>query len=219
VTYATGINVAHVVVGYQIANGSPARAWVLVDGAIQWLPTLGGDGDTLAWAINDFDVVTGQSVNAQGEHRAFRFEHGVMRPLTGLETGRQFADTGYAVNAGGVIVGKCATTAVLYVACQWGPGSDGRATSLGALPGDPGSLATAINAQGVVVGLSGDARQQRAVVWLDGATPQDLATLTALPPGVTLREAYAVDDRGWILVDGADEGVEHRYLLEPVASP
>jgi len=84
---------------------------------------------------------------------------------------------------------------------------------LGTLPGGSGTLAYGINNSGQVVGtcFTGDG-DFHAFLYSGGAMT-DLSSLVALPSGVSLNYAFAINDLGQIAATGSDG---HAYLLTPV---
>jgi len=78
--------------------------------------------------------------------------------------------------------------------------------------GGTNSLALKINNRGQVVGWSDTATSRHAFLYADGQM-QDLNDLTVnLPSGVTLKEARAINENGWIV--GYTSGTyQHAFLL------
>jgi probable HAF family extracellular repeat protein len=113
---------------------------------------------------------------------------------------------GLAINDRGDVVGACDTVsgprAVLW--------QDGAVQDLGTLPGHGASEALSINANGVIVGSSGDPEaQHHAVLWASGGGPiQDLGTLA---DGTSSR-ALAISNRREVVgIAGASAG-DHAFL-------
>jgi probable HAF family extracellular repeat protein len=99
-----------------------------------------------------------------------------------------------------------------YHAFLW---QNGQMQDLGTLGGTQ-STAYDIDASGQVVGKARLATNaQRAAIW-EGASAVDLNTRLLTNPGWTLTEARAIDNRGYIVGNGALGGVSHGYLLRPI---
>ena len=94
---------------------------------------------------------------------------------------------------------------------------DGNAMiDLGTL-GGPAASALAINDDDVIVGSAEDAGfHARAFVWRDG-TMTDLATVTLNATGWKLLEAWGIGNDGVIVGNGGLRGVEHGFMLVPLA--
>jgi probable HAF family extracellular repeat protein len=91
---------------------------------------------------------------------------------------------------------------------------------LGTLPGGTGSSAAAINALGVIVGVSiGPAGAERAFVYRDGVGMADLNGLIGPGSGWTLTAALGINDLGQIVGVGTRAGGQQAFLLTPVPEP
>ncbi len=78
--------------------------------------------------------------------------------------------------------------------------------ALPALPGGRFSTASAISESGEIVGSAESSLGGiRAVLWSPSGEPQDLNTLVSVPPGLVLREAVGINERGQIVVLGRDQ--------------
>ncbi len=171
--------------------------WGPKNGQMQTLPTLSGDNDGAAVAINDQGLIVGIS-GPCGDDDGLGAAHAVLwqnDTVTNLPTfGGKYFNTAAAVNEKGQIAGwadLANDTALCTPACHavlWT--KDGGFQDLGTLPGDLNSLAYGINEQGQVVGQSIDANgNTRAFIWQDGVMT-DLNTL--VPHGANAL-AYAGD--------------------------
>lgn len=214
-----GVNADGVAVGDHdlVPNSGATQAfrWTAA-GGVEWLGTLGG-AESHANAINDAGTIAGWSTTAGGTARAFRYAGGQMKALPNIFADESVGpDYAYAVNASDVVVGKCGTNNVTFVACRWTPGARVPAR-LGTLVRD--SRALAINASGLAVGDAQDISSVWRAVVFDKGRALDLNLLTIdLPRDVVLDVAVSVNDAGWIAVDGHDGRTQRHYLLEPVAA-
>jgi probable HAF family extracellular repeat protein len=191
---------------------------------MQDIGTLGG-GASEGVAINSNGQVTGDSLTrTTGEH-AFLYSNGVMQDLGTLGGAVSF---GTAINENGQVVGWSRTSSVsdhafLYV--------NGMMQDLGTLVGGnnirTSSYANGINASGQVVGASdivvGGGSATHAVLFGNGQVIDlnTTDTTSALSLYVTLTNATAINNNGWIVADGIDSrsGQTHAYLLAPVPLP
>lgn len=126
-----------------------------------------------------------------------------------------------AINDAGVIVGLAATADnkqnFQFHAALW---TDGKITDLKALDPDHCSLASSVNSQGQIVGLSGDCSLDdptlRAVISENGGPVVDLNSLISPDSGVQLRNATFINDRGEIAAVGSyPDGTHGPVLLIP----
>jgi probable HAF family extracellular repeat protein len=191
----------------QRSDGTRRAALWRADGSATLLGTLGGPSSTVPWpGLNDAGLVVGISQTGDTdplgedwscEFRGFFWEDNVMRGLPTLGGNHGFA-TG--VNNRGQIVGWAETavedetcdensTQVLqFRAVLWEPksGSSDRikATELVPFGDDATSAATAINDDGLAVGISGRCDQavgrfsaQHAVLWDKNGRPTEIPNL------------------------------------------
>jgi probable HAF family extracellular repeat protein len=95
---------------------------------------------------------------------------------------------------------------------------DGIMHDLGTLDGS-GTQAMGINTGGQIVGKAYRPGYQTAFLY-DNDTIVDLNSEIAPSSGWTLREAYAINDNGWIVGDGINaSGQPHAFLLTPIPEP
>lgn len=146
---AFALNNLGVIVGESYNSGGIARAFVFSGGSMSAVPTLGGAASA-AYGANDSGLIVGASTLANNQaFHAFEDLNGVLTDLGTLGGSSSYA---YAVNAAGAIVGESriagdgAAHAFIY--------QNGVMKDLGTLPGLPNSVATAIDANGDVVGYS-----------------------------------------------------------------
>ncbi len=157
-------------------------------------------------------VVGTQSGTLTRRDHAVLGQNGVLRDLGTL--GGPFS-TGAAINsqvdvAGWSNVAHGSTHGFLYTA--------GRMINLGLPPDGVSSHANALNNADVVVGSAATQTGRIALIWRQG-TLANLDALTALPPGVTLIDATAINDRGQICAVGRIGNTIHAYLLTPRTAP
>lgn len=170
-------------------------------GAIHPLPTVDGDPDGAATAIND----RGQAIGISGlcdeavgrdtaRHMIF-WDRGKAIEIPGL--GGEQWNTPVSLNEWGQVVGFADLPGDvpgprIYHAFLWTKSSG--TTDLNTLPGDIKSQALGINNRGQIVGFSKGA-SIRAIIWKDGV-PRDLNKLASTP--LTLVFANDINDRGEI---------------------
>ncbi|HKW40576.1 MAG TPA: hypothetical protein VJN39_04940 [Gemmatimonadales bacterium] len=244
-----GINNVGWVAGYSGRADGTRHAALWHDGSLTDLGTLGGSGaglhSNVQWpGVSNSGFVVGISHTAAldtlGETwscaafmpatghmcRGFAWRAGVMTALPTLGGENGFAA---GVNERGQAVGwaetpvrdpTCNAPQVLqFRATLWEPGG-GRATALLPFAGDSTSAATAINARGQVVGISGECdvavgrrSATHAVLW-DHGTVQDLGSLG----GAFWHTPMAINDRGDVVgfsnpPDGNIDGDSLRAFL------
>jgi len=195
----------------------------------QELPTVDGDPDGIAYAINDL----GQAVGATGNCGPFNvLEQNNLTPLhavlwrngNAIDLGNLGGDGRFAgiyatgLNNEGQVVGTSDTTAdASFHAFLW---QQGHITDLGTVPGDAYSSATTIGNNGMVLGVSISASfSPRATLWRDG-TATDMNTLVPQDTALYLESACSINDKGEIIgfaVLKSDPGESHAYLAKPVA--
>lgn len=213
------------IAGYSnLANDQARHAVLWRGGSIRDLGTLGGPNSSVAWpGQNDRGTIVGiaetDALDSLHESwscsaffpsvtghtcRGFVWNDGRMRALPTLGGNNGFA-TG--VNDRGQVVGWAETTVhdptckapqvLQFRAVMWGARS-GRARELAPLRGDSTSAATAINARGQVVGISGacdvavgEFSAAHAVLW-DHGRPMDIGNLG----GIAWNTPMAINDAG-----------------------
>jgi probable HAF family extracellular repeat protein len=157
-----------VVVGVLCLTLSSAGA---LPAAVSYTVTdLGTLGSTLSLpiGINSSGQVVGYSNYNSSYYHGFLYSSGTM---TDLGTwGGHYSDA-YDINDSGQIVGSSTYLGDSGHACLWAAGTT---TDLGMLPGDAGSMATAINASGQVVGVSNKGTTYRAFLY-SGNTMTDIS--------------------------------------------
>jgi probable HAF family extracellular repeat protein len=200
---------------------------VWIDRHIQKLPTVSGDPDGIAFALNQ----KGQVVGGSGLCSAFTittltnlfplhallWENGKMTDLGSLGgTGYGGGNLALAINNFGQVVGNSDLPGdTSNHAFLWSKAKGMR--DLGTLPGDLSSAAFSINDSGRVVGISLDANfNPRAYVWQNGVMT-DLNTLIPTDPTLYLLIACSINAEGQIVGFGIDTitGETHGYLATP----
>jgi len=224
VSRGSGLNARGWVAGFSNLPDGTRHAALWRGGAVTDLGTLGGPHSSVAWpGINNRGLVVGIAQTATpdplGEQWScaaffptatghtclgFVWEDGVMTALPTLGGNNGYAA---AVNSRGQVVGwaetpvhdpTCDAPQVLqFRAVLWEP-KRGLVQELPPLPGDAASAATAINARGQVVGISGECDQavgrftaRHAVLW-------DKGRVTELPNlgGESWHTPTAINERG-----------------------
>jgi probable HAF family extracellular repeat protein len=195
---AEDINDLGQVVGYsQLASFTQLRAALWQpDNSITNLGDLPGGWETLGYSITNDGVISGISGVLPVE----------LGTLGGIES-----RVGWAMNEAGVIVGYSHTGPVgqvdnwpIFHAFRW---SEGVMSDLGVYPGHNHSFAPGINNHGDIVGVgivyNGELEPRNsALLWRNG---QIIDLNTRIPPGsgYHLLAANAINDSGWILVEGS----------------
>lgn len=204
-------DLGQVVGSSQVAAGGTSRAALWQpDNTISNLGDLPGGPTTLAYSITNDGLVSAMSgVLAQDRSHVCRYD-----PVNGMldlgTLGGMYSQVGWGMNEAGVIVGLSHTGGLApfnsyptFHAFRW---ADGVMTDLGVFPGHNHSYATAINNPGDIVGIGivnhgAIEPQTRALLWRDGQII-DLNTRIPAGTGWHLRAAFAINDSGWILVEG-----------------
>ena len=194
------------------------------------LPTVEGDPDGIAFAINDL----GQAVGASGNCGPFNaIEQNNLTPLhavlwrsgKAIDLGNLGGDGRFAgiyasgLNDDGEVVGTSDTTGdASFHGFLW---RQGHITDLGTLTGDSYSAAIAIGSNGLILGVSVSASfSPRAVIWRNG-TATDLNTLVSQDSPLYLESACSINDKGEIIGFAAlksNPSESHAYLAKPVVN-
>jgi probable HAF family extracellular repeat protein/parallel beta-helix repeat protein len=219
-SFAFALNNTGSVVGESYNAGGVGRAFLWSGGTMSALPTLGGNVSA-AFGVNDAGLIVGASTLAGNRNaHAFAYLNGA---ITGLGTLGGSSSYALAVNGAGTIVGESRLAddgAVHAFAYQNGAMKD-----LGSLPGLPNSVATAINANGDVVGYAYDASQlltqgptEHAFLYRNGVM-YDLNGIYAAT-GWTLAAANGINDNGQIVGAGANpSGYGRPFSIQPITTP
>jgi probable HAF family extracellular repeat protein len=191
-------------------------------GNVQELPTVSGDLDGVALAVND----GGQAVGESGSCFAYSIflpSHAVLwpgGPTGGVvdlgNLGSTMFNVAFGINNRGQVVGQSGLSGkAAFHAFLW---QQGVMTDLGTLPGDVVSWAETINNKGQAVGTSFDVNSDmHPFIWQNGVMT-DLNTLIASGSPWLLLEALGNNDRGQIVgyAFNTITTETHGYLLTPV---
>jgi probable HAF family extracellular repeat protein len=173
----------------------------------------------VAVGINAAGAIVGTSPIAAGFNipQAFVYDNGTVQYLT---TGTTQSGA-LGINASGQVVGTITGANGQFMAALF---SNGSVQQLGTLAAGQSSTARAINVSGEIVGdgfLPNGV--DHAFLYANGQMTDlnSMDTSSPLATFVTLTEAHAINDNGWIVADGVDSrtGQEHAYLVENPAPP
>ncbi len=191
----------NVFAGTYTNENSAMRGWILRNGSITDIGTLGGNF-CAPYAVNSSGVVVGQSHNAQNENHAFVWSDGVMQDI--------FPDSDYSfasdVNEAGDVVGSVqnpdfSSSAFVFRA-------NGKFELLGTLGGTH-CTASGINDIGQVVGLSFlSTGYHRAFLWEKGMM-RDIGTLS----GDTTSFAFDLNNDGVVIGESVLLGAPARPFV------
>jgi probable HAF family extracellular repeat protein len=218
--YATGVNNLGIAVGVAPLVGPRATLWVpepspdAVD--LNQYFSIPGRTLTHATGINSFLEVVGNSAPISGPGAADRgfliSSFGIL--LLALPPGHWYSSV-KRITERGIAVGDAwgGTVPTWHVGVRWD--SPGQATVLTVPPRAVEVHAEAINEAGFVVGWAtgsfGPERVRKAFLWDESNQVRDLNELAALPAGVHLEHAWAINNAGHILARSSSEV----YLLSP----
>jgi probable HAF family extracellular repeat protein len=166
-------------------GGTDTHPFLARDGVLADLGTLGGTFGE-GFAVNDGDVVVGDSTTALGARHAFRWQAGAMRDL-GTLGGTTSVATG--INGSGEIVGWADNAAGRMRAFRI---SGGGMTGLGTLGGAE-SVADAVNLSGQIVGWANTASGAQHAFLFSGGHMIDIGRLV---PGAVSSEASDITNAG-----------------------
>jgi len=219
---AVRINEMGQIAGSSYTSFTPSGPCGLVTGAFLWedgkmidLGRFGGTCTTVNDLNNRGQVVGSSLLPGDQLQHPFLWDRGKL-----IDLGTLGGDFGLAlaINDSGFVVGLAATAENRFHAALW---IDGKLIDLRALGIDGCSLASSVNAQGQIVGLSSpdcsfDELTLRAFISENGGPAVDLNSL--IPPNskVQLRNALFINDRGEIAAVGAfPDGTHGPVLLVP----
>lgn len=209
-----------------------SHAWAANDGGL-----IGGEADNQAviWRNGQQEVVSAPSgygksavvdISSGGtaigtswnlDSVAWRWANGETHRL---DQGQAIGSAANGINDLDSIVGHLVFSPSNATAVRW----DGEhLTMLGSLAGAMRSSANAINNHGVAVGSSvfsfytgpESTHDEHATLW-EGAAPINLNEQLVNPDGWILSQAFSINDKGQIIGQGWQNGVQTAYLLTPV---
>lgn len=205
------------VVGWvRTLGGSGRSAYYWRNGVTVMLGTLGGR-DAEASSINNFGKVVGYSDAASGSGGAFLWGDANENDVSDPGEMIKLPDMGFgsfatAINDSGVVAGTVHSGSH-RLPVVW---KDATAfTPLPILPGATDGLPYAINNQGEVVGFTSSFG---ATLWRDGQG-YNLNDLFPASSGFRVKDAWSINDQGWITGDGFFAGEPTGFLLIPVPEP
>ena len=183
-------------------------------GRVRALPTLVGDPDGIALAINDRGQAVGSTGNCAGANHAVSWENDTAVKLQDLGYGA----TAQGINHQGQIVGIVNSPGTIFAAL-W---EDGALTNLGTLPGDFAAIATGINSRGQIVGSALDSgfNWVSAFIYQDGKMT-NLNKLFPKSSNLFATMANKINESGQIsgmatVQGGPHAGEIHAFLATPV---
>jgi probable HAF family extracellular repeat protein len=205
----TGINAQGQVSGYRQV-GDVVLPFRYSNGTTELFGTLGGP-NSIVYGINASGHMTGWSETSMSDPT----RHPVLITNVVQDINPNAVDSsGYAINASGQITGVNLSRGFLY--------SNGTMIDLGDLGGGE-SRGLAINSAGHVTGasLTSGAGSNHAFLYRNGQMidlNSAIDPANPLPGDITLVEATAINDCGWIVANGlADLSLRrHAYLLVPI---
>ena len=194
------------------------------NGHVRELPTIGGDPDGNAFAINDYGQIAGGSGTCASfnfnNFLYLQFNHAVLwdngKPIDLGNLGGSLGNFALGINNRGDVVGTSDLKGdSAFNGFLWTK-ERGKMHSLVPVATDVFSVALAINDERQVTGVSLNGNfQSRAVLWLH-ETPIDLNTLVPSTSGLYLLLACSVNNSGQIIGLAVDSnGAFHGYLATP----
>ncbi|MBN2216979.1 MAG: DUF3466 family protein [Pirellulales bacterium] len=211
---AHDVNNAGHVVGYLDFPNETAHAFVYHDGTWTDLGTPGHSSE--AFAVNEAGQIVGSADLPTGSH-AFLYDAGTMIDL-GTLPDYTYASRAYDINDLGQVAGYS------YAGQQQGHAflyDHGTMTDLGTFGEYQTVVARSINNHGQIVGTGFKIdypTSRHAFLW-DSGTIIDLNMLIDTSDGMTFKNAWGINDAGWIVGIGGVGQAEHAIMLRPVPEP
>ncbi|MGH7132952.1 MAG: hypothetical protein ACREJO_13510 [Phycisphaerales bacterium] len=194
-------------------NASGRTRAFLYDGTMHDLSTLGLP-QSEAFGLNDHGDVVGFSQTAGGLRHAWLWAGGNPMDLSASFAGNSVA---YGVNQSLVVVGEGVTSGTAYRGFRW---QNGTTAIIGTLGGNYSALLD-VNDSGVAVGIASITDgTNHAIIHEPTYGLVDLNTLALNGTGLTLREAWSINQSGAIA--GYAEDASHRghaFLAIPIPVP
>ncbi len=211
---AHGVNNAGAVTGEWSPGGFAQHAFLYANGTNSDIGTVPGTVYTVAYALNDSNVVVGEGSSLFATY-AFAYVDGTM---TNLTTAPNLYAIARAVNNNtSQIVGESTVTgggihAVIFL-------GGGGLTDLGVLPTGDYSTAYGINDSGVIVGYStviSGSRPNTVTNIYAFITTNGVGSLSQLGPfpGGTYSAAYAINNAGQVAGESDTGGEVHAFLYD-----
>jgi probable HAF family extracellular repeat protein len=194
-------------------NNFAGHAFVYSNGVMTDLNGVLGGSDSQGNSINDNGAIAGSLAKAGTSSVAFLYSNGAVSNPASLGGSGSW---GFAINNSGVLAGEGVPDsggphAILF--------SNGVTTDLGILPGGMSSIAYGINTGGQVVGYADAPSPHGGAFIYTNGTMMDLTTLINVADPlfnvVKFMGARAINDNGWIVVNGLKDNIPAAYLLLP----
>ncbi len=211
-SYAKGINDNGLIVGYTGVTGG-TNAFSYLSGTMTALGSLGGT-QSYGNAVNNAGQV-GVQTYGPSVYGGVIYDNGTTTSLGTLGGSNTFV---FGVGEAGQVLGHSNVAgdahyhAYLY--------SGGTMTDLGALGATYNSAAFAINSSDTIVGYSGSPSGNHGFIYSSGQM-LDLNSLTTVPTGWVINNAYDINDAGQIVgtIYNSSLSQTRAYLLTPVPEP
>jgi probable HAF family extracellular repeat protein len=212
-SFGYAINASGQVTGTSNTSANLAmHAFVYSNDVMSDLSGVVGGSESQGNAINDNGAIAGTQLSAGSSSVAFLYSNGTVSNPTSIGGSGSW---GYAINNAGILAGE-GLTSTSYHAITF---SNGMTTDLGMLSGGMSSIAYGINITGQVVGYANAPSPHGGAFIYTGGTMMDLTTLISVADPlfnvVKFTGARAINDNGWILVNGLKDNIPAAYLLLP----
>ena len=211
-SYGMAVDDSGTVVGMAATANGEGHMFAYENGVMRDLGAPNGADWASPYGVNANGQVIGTSMNSAGRFSAFLWSEEDGYVVLGTLGGRcSYANS---INDDGEIVGHALTRSGYAHAFSY---SDGVMHDLGTL-GGTSSYAYGINGSGAAVGYSLLANGLTHAFLFDGGVMLDLNAMFGGGSGWELTGAYGINDAGQIVGSGLLNGLEHAFLLNPVAS-